>query len=334
MMIIVSGANGFLGRYLVHALAKANLNVIAIGRSTNNADFFRRLGVEYISVDVSIASEFKKIPNFGIDAFIHLAGLIPSRMIDEQNAKYFEVNTIGTINALKFCKDNNINKFVYSTTLYEAINHKGSPISEVMGRSYSLTGDHCLYVLSKIAAADCVNFYTEEYGMQGIVLRFTGLLGNGRQEGYWKNGLFYSSAFEIFYRNCVQNKPIEVWGSQQSRKDSLYVKDAVAAIIKCVESPSAKGLYGIGSGLARTNLDDANSFVRVFNSFGKDIRILLKPDIPEKILSYVFDINKAKQELSWAPQYNFEDIIIDYDKETKAGTFILDSIHGSISKIV
>ena len=320
-MIIVSGANGFVGRYLIKALVDYGKTVIAVGKSSVSDNFFNNLGVEYMRLDCSIESEFKILPNKNIEAFVHLAALIPSRVVIERNEKYFEVNTIGTKNSINFCLYNNIKKFIYSTTLYEVIGHNSLLINEKMGRSYSLTGDHSLYVVSKIAAADIVQHYTEEYGMQGIILRFTGLLGYGRQEGYWKNGVFLPSAFEVFYNNCNQGSALEVWGKHKSVKDSLYVKDAVSAILQSLASPTASGVYGIGSGIGRTNLDDANSFVQVFNSFGKEIDIVFKPDIPEKTSSYVFDISKARKELDWSPEYSFEEIIRDYDKEVKLGIF-------------
>ncbi len=43
-MIIVSGATGFLGRYLVDHLVKAGEKVIAVGRTRRYDSFFPRIG--------------------------------------------------------------------------------------------------------------------------------------------------------------------------------------------------------------------------------------------------------------------------------------------------
>ena len=190
-----------------------------------------------------------------------------------------------------------------------------------MGRKYSLLGDHASYVISKIAAAEYVDHYTQQYGIQGIILRLTGLLGYGRQEGFWANGIFHPSAFEVFYRNAKTGKNLEVWGAHNAKRDSLYVKDAVRAIQMSIQSKNAQGLYLIGSGIGRTNEDEAKCFSKVFGTAERPISIIYHPEKPEKPKEYIFDISKAKKDLGWKPIYNYADILIDYDTEVNLSRF-------------
>ena len=319
--IIVTGATGFVGRYLVDYLARAGEKVIATGRSRKYDAFFNELRVPFLPLDVSNPDSFAVLPVGPVKAFIHLAAAIPAAVKDVRSDVFLRTNTLGTFYALEHCRRNSIRKFLYTTTLYEGMEHTHMPISEGMGRKYALTGDHASYVISKVAAAEYVDYYSQEYGIQGIILRLTGLLGYGRQEGFWDAGVFHPSAFELFYKRAKARQPLEIWGAHKTRRDSLYVKDAVRAIQMAISSDRARGLYVIGSGVGRTNEEEALTFARVFGTPAEPVPVVYKPETPEKAKEYYFDIGKAKQEFGWEPIYDYERTLVDYDAEVQSGRF-------------
>ena len=79
--IIIFGATGNVGSY-VHKYAceyfKDRYEVIASGH--RQTDFFAKQGQEYVSVDISKAEEFDKLPQEDVYAVIDLAAQIPSYM--------------------------------------------------------------------------------------------------------------------------------------------------------------------------------------------------------------------------------------------------------------
>jgi UDP-glucose 4-epimerase len=320
-MIIVTGATGFVGRYLVDHLVKAGEKVVAAGRTRNHDAFFRDLGVPFVQMDVTRPEDFAGLPTQDVKAFVHLAAIIPAAAQDIIPETFVKVNTLGTVRALEHCRRNNIGKFLYTTTLYECLEHTELPITEAMGRKYALTGDHAAYVISKIAAAEYVEHYAQEFGIQGVILRLTGLLGYGRLEGFWAGGVFYPSAFEIFYKRAKAGQALEIWGKHEARRDSLYVKDAVRAIHMALSSDKARGLYLIGSGAGMTNEQEVKTFAEVFSSKDHSVPVVYRPDLPEKSKSYYFDIGKAKRDFGWKPVYAYRDILVDYDAEVQSGRF-------------
>ncbi len=320
-MIIVTGATGFVGRYMIDHLVKAGEKVVAAGRTRKYDEFFRSLGVPFVPLDVTQPEGFNALPAGPVNAFIHLAAAIPAAVKDIKSDIFLKVNTLGTFYALEHCRRNGIRKFIYTTTLYEGMEHTEMPISEAMGRKYAITGDHASYVISKITAAEYVEHYSQEYGMQGVILRLTGLLGYGRQEGFWADGVFHKSAFEVFYQRAKAGLPLEIWGDHKARRDSLYVKDAVRAIHMANSSDRARGLYVIGSGVGRTNEEEVKAFADVFGSKNRAVPVVYRPELPEKSKSYYFDISKAKRELGWEPAYSYADILVDYDREVQSGRF-------------
>jgi len=320
-LIIVTGAAGFVGRYLVDYLAKSGEQVTAAVQNRESDKFFQELGVCRVILDVSDPRTFKQLPTKQVKAFVHLAAAIPASVLHIRSDIFLRTNALGTFYALEYCRQNDIKKFVHATTLYDCIEHTELPITESMGRKYALTGDHASYVISKIAASEYVEHYAQEYHLRGVNLRFTGLLGYGRQEGFYADGRFYPSAFEVWYGNAKAGKPLEVWGRRKARRDSLYVKDAVRAVHAAISSDSARGLYSIASGEGRTNEDDAKTFADVFGSAERPVPLVYRPEIPEKDKTYYFDISKAKRDFGWEPAYSYADIVRDYDREVQSGRF-------------
>jgi len=319
--IIVTGATGFVGRYLVDYLTKAGEKVIATGRSRKYDAFFDELGVPFLPLDISNPDSFAVLPMGPVKAFIHLAAVIPAAVKDVRSDVFLRTNTLGTFYALEHCRRNGIRKFLYTTTLYEGMEHMDMPIREKMGRKYALTGDHASYVISKVAAAEYVEHYSQEYGIQGIILRLTGLLGYGRQEGFWADGVFHPSAFELFYKRAKAGESLEIWGAHKARRDSLYVKDAVRAMHMAVTSDQARGLYLIGSGMGRTNEEEALTFARVFGTADRPVPVVYQPEKAEKAKDYYFDISKAKRDFGWGPVFDYASILVDYDAEVQSGKF-------------
>jgi UDP-glucose 4-epimerase len=322
-MIIVTGATGFLGRYLIDLLAAQKEDVLACGRSTKYARFYEGLKVPFLPLDITRPEDFERLPKSGVEAFVHLAAVIPAAVPDIKTDAFLKVNTLGTFYALDHCRKHGIKKFVFSTTLYEGLEHTHLPITEQMGRRFGMTGDHTAYVISKIAASEYVEHYDQEFGVQGIILRFTGLLGYGRQEGYYADGVFHPSAFEVFYRRAKQGLPLEIWGEGKARRDSLYVKDAARAILAAIRSEKGRGLFLIGSGSGRTVAEEVATFAEVFGTPQRPIPVVYRPELEDKKKSYYFDISKAKAELDWEPMYSFDEILRDYDNEVAARRVVL-----------
>lgn len=74
------------------------------------------MGAKYLTLDITNSADFDQLPKEGVDGVILLAGLLPANVHDESGdehaAAYFEVNVIGTINVLEYCRKNGIRKVI------------------------------------------------------------------------------------------------------------------------------------------------------------------------------------------------------------------------------
>ena len=110
--IIVFGAAGFIGTYLIDELLDENFNVTASDINKIGEMYYKKNNVPYFQIDITNADDFEKVKGLKFDTVIHLATLQPAN-VSEKNfspREYINVNVIGTINILDFCVRNKIKK--------------------------------------------------------------------------------------------------------------------------------------------------------------------------------------------------------------------------------
>jgi UDP-glucose 4-epimerase len=197
----------------------------------------------------------------------------------------------------------------------------GKPIREEDGRSIKFTGDYAMFSISESAASDCVQHYAEAHGIEGVVLRLPPVYGYGPHTEIFKDGKPIKTGFQIFIDNAQQGLPIELWGDPSNGRDIVYVKDVVHAIEIALERKGIGGLYNISSGRLLTLREQAEAIVRVFSPPGKQSELRNRPEKPNLVETYVYDIGKAKRTLGWEPKYSFEDMLRDYQSEKDSGRF-------------
>lgn len=323
-MIIVTGATGFIGVYLVDELTTKGVKVIATGRSKLGEAYYKKRGIPFIRLDISNEADFDQLPR-GAEAVVHLASLIPANVPESRYSPqdYVRVNVIGTLNVLEFCRRNGVRKLVYthSHSDVEGWWDSGEPITENAPRRINYVGDHAMYIISKNAAVDCIKHYIQEYGIQGIIFRLPPVYGYGPHVEIYKNGKLVKTGFQTFLENASTGKPLELWGDVNKGRDIIYVKDVVSAIISALKSKNAVGLYNIASGRRLSLKEEAETIRDIFSPPNHPSEIIFRSDMPNSIRPFLYDISKAKRDLGWEPAYSFKEMLLDYKREEKKGRF-------------
>lgn len=316
-MIVVTGATGFIGTYLVDQLVKDGFDVLATGRSKAGAEYYKSKGIPFIQLDITKQESFERLPNKGVDAVVHLAAIIPEHTMPYTTGKdLLMVNALGTWNTLEYCRTNQINKIIYTTSHYEVSNVKTLPIDEEI-IDYINTGNHVEYIIAKIAGDQYVKFYTAEYEIQGIILRTTCIRGYSRYSVLHQDRNIPKSNWENFIQKAYKSEPIEIWGDCTTHlRDHLYIKDAISCIVAAINNNKAVGRYNMASGKGINFEEEVKAIVKVFSPKGNPSKIIYKPEIQNAIdRSWVYDISKTKRELNWSPKYSTEEYLQDIKME-------------------
>ncbi len=183
-MIIVIGATGFIGMYTTEALIRSGKEVVATGRNEQLGAVLEKMGATFIKLDVTRREDFDKLPTEGVEGVILLAGLLPANTTAdlenvENAADYFTVNVNGSINVLEYCRRNGIRKVIGNCSYADVSGAwgKGYAITEDEPRAFSFTGDHSVYVISRNACNDVMEYYNEQHNMQCAWFRFPPVYG-------------------------------------------------------------------------------------------------------------------------------------------------------------
>ena len=325
-MIIVVGATSFIGMYTVDELVRNGKQVIATGRNATLGKKLEELGARFVKLDITRPQDFDQLPNEGVEGVILLAALLPANaranLEDEENAAdYFRINCLGTVNVLEYCRRNGIKKVISSCSYGDVSGAWGArrALTEDEPRSFSFTGDHAMYVITKNAANDTIEYYNQQHGLQGAVFRFPPVYGVGPHGTILVNGKPYKSGIQTFIENAEAGRDIEIWGDPHIKRDIIYVKDVARAYRMALESDRTYGLYNMTSGTELDLEDQAKAVIEVFGK-GRGSKIVYRPEKPNNTPSFLFSMEKAKRDFGFVPEYtDYLDMMRDYKQELESG---------------
>lgn len=324
-MIVVIGATGFIGMYTVEYLLAQGKKVLATGRNDKLGMILKKMGADYISLDITKPDDFEALPKENVEGVIHLAGLLPANIKDESGNEhatlYFDVNVNGTINVLEYCRKNNIKKVIGCSSYSDVAKSwkKGVALTEEEPRNFSFIGDHAVYVISKNAANDIMEHYNQQFGMQCAWFRFPPVYGVGHHSSIYVNGKLYKSGIQTFIERAENHENIEIWGDPHIQRDIIYVKDVARAFGMALASERTYGLYNMTSGTKLDLEEQAKTVIEVFGNPAYS-KIIYRPDKKNNTPSFLFDMSKAREDFGFIPEYTtYRKIMEDYKNELNSG---------------
>jgi len=294
--IAVTGATGFIGRYLVDKLATLDCNAVAITRAARDMGPDVQVAVTDYSPG-SLASVLN-----GVDAVIHLGGRRMTRE-DEPNGldPFLGPNVALTGNLVDVAIEQGVKRFLLASTIAVY-----SPADPMPYREDIQTHPANAYALSKKFAENYIALKTRGSGMETGVFRLAAIYGFGEKG---------TPALMKFVELARAKKTVQLTGNPNHCIDQLYVRDAVSAFVAALEAPSVEGVYNIGCGEALSVEHIAETVNRVFgNADNLDRNGATSVPAPATYLN----IARAREELGWRPSHSLEQGLEDFRNLARA----------------
>ncbi len=130
MGILVTGGAGYIGSHVVKELGEKGYDVVVVdnlSKGYEKAVLHGKLEVGDLSDRDFLSKVFKK---YNIEAVIHFAAFIEVGESVKEPVKYYKNNTGNTLNLLETMLDNNVDKFIFSSTAAVYGNPVKVPIPE------------------------------------------------------------------------------------------------------------------------------------------------------------------------------------------------------------
>ncbi|EMJ92104.1 NAD-dependent 4,6-dehydratase LegB [Leptospira alstonii] len=297
-MILVTGADGFIGSHLVETLVRNGKKVRAfvLYNSFNSWGWLDQCSEE-VKGKFEIFSGDVRDPNGiraamkGCDEVLHLAALIAIPYSYHSPDTYIDTNIKGTLNILQAAKELNVSRLVVTST------------SEVYGtaRFVPITEDHPLqgqspYSASKIGADQLAISFYQSFKTPVTIIRPFNTYGP-RQSAR-------AIIPTIITQIAKGMKKIKL-GSIHPTRDFNYVTDTVRGFIKVLESEKSIGeVINIGSNFEVSVGETVQLIAEIMKTEivieSEDIRIRPAGSEVERLWA---SNQKAKDLIDWSPEY-------------------------------
>ncbi|RKI91739.1 SDR family oxidoreductase [Parablautia intestinalis] len=310
-LFLVTGGAGFIGSNLCEAILDMGYKVrcldnLSTGRyeniekSTLNPDFtFIKGDIRDLDTCMDACRD--------VDFVLNQAawGSVPRSI--EMPLLYEEINIRGTLNMMEAARQTGVKKFVYASSSSVYGDHPVLPKQE--GREGKLLSP---YALTKRVDEEYGRLYKVLYGLDTYGMRYFNVFGR-RQD---PNGM-YAAVIPKFIRQLMDGQVPTIHGDGRQSRDFTYIDNVIEANLKACLAPSeaAGEAYNIGAG-GREYLIDV--YYDLCKALGKDVEPEFGPARPGDIRDSNADISKARQMLSYDPEYDFEkgiNLAIDWYKE-------------------
>ena len=163
---------------------------------------------------------------------------------------------------------------------------------------------HSPYSASKASSDHMVRAWHDTYGLP---IRITNCSNN------YGPYHFPEKLIPLIILNCLDGKPLPVYGKGANVRDWLYVEDHVRALCLVNEKGRDGETYNVGGHNERTNLEVVKTVCAILDELrprtdGSKYESLITyvTDRPGHDLRYAIDPSKLMTELGWKPQENFD----------------------------
>ena len=321
--IVVFGATGYIGVYLIDYL-KSNLpegyEIVAVGR--RNLSFFEEAGIKTVCVDICKDEDFANLPVDDIYAVVNLTGILPAYIDKYDPFAYVETNIKGSLRILEYARKNNADRVLYTQTWSDQGGYWGveEVLSPSLPRKLIYTGDHAFYAITKSMIVDTMEHYKQEYGVKNFVFRLPNVYLYAPQMTYFVDGKERKVAYRYMIDMASKGQDLEMWGDPDAFKDILYIKDLCSMMFLSLFAEINGGTYNAGTGIRTTLRQQIQGIIDVFSPNPEKTKIIEKPDAAS-FTSFVMDIENARTELGYEPQYIYIKYLEDYKKEQELKRF-------------
>ncbi|MDE6689158.1 MAG: NAD(P)-dependent oxidoreductase [Prevotella sp.] len=312
MKILVTGASGFIGSFIVEEALRRGMDTWAAVRGSSKRDFLQDGRIHFIELNLSSRSQLEEqLHGHQFDYVVHAAGV--TKCLNDSD--FFEINTEGTknlVNAL-LSLQMPVKRFVYvsSLSIFGAI-RETQPYEEILESDTPMPNTN--YGRSKLQAELWLDSLQAPFPY--VILRPTGVYGP-RERDYF-----------MMAKSIRQHTDFAV-GFRQQDITFVYVLDVVQAVFLACEKGQTGRKYFLSDGQVYQSATFSNFIrkelgnpwwirvtapiwlLRVITFFGDKIghitgKISALNNDKFHILkqrNWRCDIEPARRELGYEPQY-------------------------------
>ena len=307
--IIISGAFGFIGKYLLESLLllkkleNFNINIYALDNfvtsDPSTKKYFEKKDVNCINHDINKNLEI----NINFDYIICLAGIASPYYYNKYPIETLNVSINGLKNMFNL-KHHKESKFIFfsSSEIYGDPPADQIPTSENYRGNVTPIGPRSCYDESKRVGETLCYIHSNYYKKNTAIIRPFNVYGPGMSINDYR-------IIPNITRSLIYNEQLSVYDSGNQTRTYCYVTDALNGFLKVVVKNEKFGVYNIGNDSGEISvLDLVKKTEKVMNE-----KINYKktpypaeypPDEPNRRCP---DLTNSKKNLNYFPKVSLDD---------------------------
>lgn len=303
MNILVTGANGFIGKSLCEELVRHNKFVMAA---------VRVIHVKYAGIESRLIGEIENTTDWSktlinASVVVHLAArvhVMHDNVFDPLE-EFRKVNVHGTLQLAREAAKAGVKRFVFVSSI--KVNGEYSEIGKPFTEADAPKPQDA-YGISKLEAEQGLMLIAQQTGMEVVIIR---------------PPLVYGAEVKANFANMLRmikrSIPLPL-GAINNKRSFVYVGNLVSLIVRCIDLPNAANqtfLVSDGFDLSTTELLRACATALGVKSklipvpkklIEMAAAILGKQDVAQRLCTNLqVDISKARALLDWAPPFTVEE---------------------------
>ncbi|HEX4021789.1 MAG TPA: SDR family oxidoreductase [Acidobacteriaceae bacterium] len=229
---LVTGAAGFIGSWITHALVERSdtvraLDNFATGKRENLTGVQGK--VEILEADLRDAEAMNKAC-VGVHAIFH-QGALPSVPLSIKDPRTSHTANIdGTFNLLEAARAAGVQRIVYAASSSAYGNKNPLPQKESMP-----PGPISPYAVQKLVGELYLRSYWDVFGLETVALRYFNIFGPRQAPDSP-----YSGVMAKFIRMMIENDQPVIFGDGLQSRDFTYIENVVQANLKAAAAPAEK----------------------------------------------------------------------------------------------
>lgn len=300
--VLVTGADGFIGRHLLQILSERGIEHRAASRRRPSCAEQQRIGIG----DIGAGTDWREALD-GIDAVVHLAGRahVLRESAADPHGEFMRANADATATLAAAAAAAGVRRLVYVST----IGVLGHRTTDAPFTSDSLPQPHNTYAESKLAG-ELAARSAAEAGVEVVVVRPPLVYGSGVRANFMR-----------LLRWIDRQIPLPL-GAVNNRRSLVNVWNLCDLLVTCLDNPAAAGgrwLVSDGEDLSTPEL-----IRRIAAAMGRRVKL---PSVPVGLLdlcgrltgrsvqvsslcsSLTVDIGRTRRELGWSPSMTLDQAI-------------------------
>lgn len=281
MSVIIFGANGFIGRNLIHELSKHSGELVALSRSFDEDFFCHYPEITRHSIDFRDQNTYADFVQEG-DTVVQLIYMgVPYKANSDKKSDIIN-NLIPSVELAELCAAKSIRRFIFSSsggTVY------GNTSQELITEEH-----HCdpvnSYGITKLATEKYIRAISGEHNMDYVILRISNPYG-----GY-PNPQSLVGLFNKIEQSLINETPFELRVPMETTRDYIPVEDVAKALVSVInDDRPIFDIFNVSSGRG-LNIREVIDMME--KKHGKKLSIRNVPSENPEVLCNILDNSKFR----------------------------------------